>query len=513
MYDSYDAPRYVPSTVEPVRQADEDGVESDPAVVEEVEEEEFVVEEEEEEEEEEEATLSESFKWGFHLSRKFLVLTQKQLSLLTASIVSNQFSEETMIGFDETVLKAHRALRNSFAKEFGHDKIQATRLYNISQKHPLTTGFARLREWLTVIPLVSQDVTRSLNLCTSSFAQALYNSQRKDEKLKEALNQTVDQKWYLSYRNCSYMFPVAYGSSTNSYETRFTARSIGNNAVWSTSFKGFKEKVATRLFTQEFQLQEYCLLSLDMVMCHSRIAASILGLQSPELASMLKEDDIWGKVTQAVPGAHDFTRLKAVIKRLFYKALNGGNIRSDLADHEALRVLAKKAGKPAEQLGLEIIETTSVLKELELFRKKVSHCEAVYPLSSRAPFRYAKPSKKVQKKSSRALGSKPLTPDTQERSFQELPPGVVRASAPQKVSRVLTGIEVVLLAIVVRSVIMQDFPAIPVSLEHDGVQILTKKSNIDQVLASAQNDLSAFSQDLLGLEMPLSASILPQTTF
>ena len=146
MYDSYDAPRYVPSTVEPVRQADEDGVESDPAVVEEVEEEEFVVEEEEEEEEEEEATLSESFKWGFHLSRKFLVLTQKQLSLLTASIVSNQFSEETMIGFDETVLKAHRALRNSFAKEFGHDKIQATRLYNISQKHPLTTGFARLRE-------------------------------------------------------------------------------------------------------------------------------------------------------------------------------------------------------------------------------------------------------------------------------------------------------------------------------------------------------------------------------
>ena len=75
----------------------------------------------------------------------------------------------------------------------------------------------------------------------------------------------------------------------------------------------------------------------------------------------------------------------------------------------------------------------------------------------------------------------------------------MRASAPQKVSRVFTGIEAVLLAIIVP--LLEEKPAIPVSLEDDGVQILTKKEKIEEILGAVENDLTFFSLDLLPLDM------------
>ena len=62
----------------------------------------------------------------------------------------------------------------------------------------------------------------------------------------------------------------------------------------------------------------------------------------------------------------------------------------------------------------------------------------------------------------------PVTSEKQRLKLESLPPSVGFASGPQKVSRVLTGFESLLLAAMVRAVVLQPLPAFVVSLKYDG---------------------------------------------
>ena len=80
-----------------------------------------------------------------------------------------------------------------------------------------------------------------------------------------------------------------------------------------------------------------------------------MGDLCPLLREMVERENMWLRVVKAVPGDFDFDTL--FVKILFYKALNGGAIRKKLKSHQPLRKLAKAAGREAEDLGLDIIDT------------------------------------------------------------------------------------------------------------------------------------------------------------
>ena len=160
---------------------------------------------------------------------------------------------------------------------------------------------------------------------------------------------------------------------------------------------------------------------------------------------------------------------------------------------------------------MEIVESTPVLKELEKFIVTVGRHESVYPLTSATRFRFASPSQ-LEKKRKPGLPkySGVVTGTMQEGKREDLPRGFKRATTPQKVSRVLTGFESVLLSWIVRSIVLQHHHAFPLSLEYDGVSILTKRSSAPYISDQVNKDINAFSKKFLGCEMPISCTTLPE---
>lgn len=76
----------------------------------------------------------------------------------------------------------------------------------------------------------------------------------------------------------------------------------------------------------------------------------------------------------------------------------------------------------------------------------------------------------------------------------------------QKVSRFFTGRESPLLTVLVRLVIQHSVDAVPVSLEAYGVQVLVKKTSVDDLLADVARGLKKFNLAHLGCDMRITAT-------
>ena len=242
-------------------------------------------------------------------------------------------------GLGKLLEEAHVGLRFHYEKELGDipDLLLVDNL-KFETKNPNSYWFVKLFHWLTILPQVGEKVLKRLNWTTDLFAQELYNNLRAEEKEKEKSGKD-HQPWFLPYRKCSYPFVLAYGLSVNSYETRLISRPIENNVVWCGAYKVFKNHLATQLFSSQYNNSDYCLLSIDMSQCHARIVSGILKQNSPELARTLQttQDNMWSEIISHVPGNHSYAHLKAFIKILFYKAINGGSIRKDLEKENPLK--------------------------------------------------------------------------------------------------------------------------------------------------------------------------------
>ena len=112
---------------------------------------------------------------------------------------------------------------------------------------------------------------------------------------------------------------------------------------------------------------------------------------------MLKEKDMWQVAARPFLDKFPLDKIKPFIKVLYYKALNGENIRYGVGDHSSLKALMeleiKSRPLPSDEslearlleVGVDIIDSCPVLRELELFIKTVFKLELVRPWNQTHP--------------------------------------------------------------------------------------------------------------------------------
>ena len=105
-----------------------------------------------------------------------------------------------------------------------------------------------------------------------------------------------------------------------------------------------------------------------------------------------------------------------------------------------------------------------------------------------------------------------IEPHYHSRPLFQLPEGVQEATMRQKVSRVLTGCEGVLLSFLVqKSVTHPTTYALPISLDYDGVTLIVRKSpNLNVFIRDMSAALDKCSLRLLGCQMPLTPEFLTE---
>nr|YP_009725418.1 hypothetical protein [Trebouxia lynnae]QHO63924.1 hypothetical protein [Trebouxia lynnae] len=435
--------------------------------------------------------------------------------VLDNSITHGIFINQTMHEVDAICHGAMVEVKESYLANFGSEEIHALIHRELEQPNPYADNYARQRDWLTTLPLLLGPVVRRLNLACSQFVPSLYEklSREAREKKKDGLDHLP---WYLADRRLSFPFPTWYYVSDNAYDTRLIGSSPSKHSTWVSMHKDFRNEVAKELFSSRWGLEEYTLVSIDMSQCHARIVCQFIN--APILSTLLESENMWETVSKPFLGLYARDDLKSFHKILYYKALNGGNIRRELTKHPPLVRMVKASAGPEfdslspsgkdekiSEIGLSIIDQTPVLQELETFVDHIGQAEVIYPVTSSYPFRYALKPKRSRQKG----GISNMIPEYQTMKSDRVPVGVFPASPPQKISRFLTGHESILLTVMVRLIILHSVDALPLSLEYDGLQVLLKKVfflRTDDLLTEVAQGLKQFPLNHLGCSMPITAS-------
>ena len=283
------------------------------------------------------------------------------------------------------------------------------------------------------------------------------------KKVGEADNR--ERSWFTCKRTSGivgFTIPTSYGRNKNRYP-RVKPLGRGNSKLGLLGVhKAFRTAVLGD-FNQKLKPLGWCLFEVDIVSCHLYILASIK-LKTPLLQKTLAErGNVWKSIhsnlSEKMRDKFSFPFLKACIKRLAYKCLQGGRIDSVEKIYNTLEGEQKLVGKDLQELSKELAKQ-ALLLEFDWFNRQVmekfrrlKRVEVFIP-TDEAGFVLVENKKVLQ--------------------------GEGRTSNPCRIaSQVVTGVETLEILILLEGMRKLQLPWVPLSLHHDGFAILAREDGLE----------------------------------
>jgi len=312
-----------------------------------------------------------------------------------------------------------------------------------------------------------------LNICVKHLSQTEFNYLARAENLKSKENKEF-LAWYASEQTISYAFPTSYSTVEYGCDRKLTSITPNENVGWELWDGELKNAVASKLLTQEYGLQNYSLVKVNLIEFVFREIAQFVSV--PALLQLSNSEDKgadWRLAMEPLEKVYDFERLDAVLDMLLIVGLESGNLRDDLYKIPFLYRLVYDTFPDTRSLsqsdfdvrvqkeGLKIVENFTPLVELQSFLKLVDNAPTVFPVASR--------------------------------------PECERPSTRDKVLFLLSEYKNVVITIMAASVVLQKIAAaVPVSLEADGVLFLVESRHAEKFITSVVESVDYVTKNLLG---------------
>lgn len=208
----------------------------------------------------------------------------------------------------------------------------------------------------------------------------------------------------------------------------------------------------------------WCIFELDIVSCHLKILAS-LDIGTPQLAQLFREKkNVWksiiGTLSLETQKDFDFSFLKACVKKLAYKCLQGGRIDSIESIRGTLKDEERILNRNLRGLCVELNQN-ALLKEFDRLNVEImdrfnrTQTAQVYTPLSESPF---------------ILKSGIVEGKTHDS---------VTVNPCRLASQVVIGVEVFELMLLLEGMVVLGYPWIPISLHHDGFAILAPEDDLE----------------------------------
>ena len=232
-------------------------------------------------------------------------------------------------------------------------------------------------------------------------------------------------------------------------------------------------------------------LDLDLGAAHAAVATSFLSSRSV-LAKVLSVPNFWDtQVTEFQPrfkGLITSSELRKILKIGLYTALNGGTPYSERRLTETLKGTASKSiGGLKDPAAITKLPIYSLL---EAFLREYTLLKEVKDLNLRC--------------------SVPLPSGRYHMTYaiDRFEPYIYK-SPHMGISRVLQSVEVIMLAVLVRSILIHG--GVPISLDHDGCLVLIPKfmtkEQVKSLEISLTKEISAWSEYLVHRSIPVVAKM------
>lgn len=360
---------------------------------------------------------------------------------------------------------------------------------------------------MKTLPLSGGRVHTVLNFLGERTIPQLYSSMHETAVLCKEKGENFEEWFLLRRPHMNQCFALAYTESYGSVYPRLqpvpnhpksTVLSQGHGEFKLQAYKAVMEKVNG----------DYEIHVVDLRSCHSFFYSGLFGEEVEAWNRALASNALWQHLAAFIPSSlvpeplgADFALVKKQLKVWVYKTLQGGSPYSDQESHEHLKDLFPQLrGKALIDRGDAIVNAIPALLDLTKLSDEVKKYNEIYFPTSPTPFRYA-----FKKDCTEKNRVEPFSIwEWQELDPEELPHFVGKATAPQKVSRILTGLEIVLLMVMVQTITVEKLGLV-LALESDGLSVMTKKGEGQKLIESVNASLRAFAPSFIGV--PVEADI------
>jgi hypothetical protein len=278
------------------------------------------------------------------------------------------------------------------------------------------------------------------------------------------------------------LFPSSYVDGYDSQHFRLYPMNDLGKKSGIVGLKGsYKYRILSKL-NNDWLPEGYRLVNVDLTACHTGIFVGLAGARmAPFTTEAYISQRFWERILdEASKSGLDVK--KAYLKRIFYKALNGGSVETPESIASSLRTYYPDELDQETALKIAVdMKKLPVIKELGAFQHTLANRQYVYLSFATEPFRG---------------GYAPEFRSTDKKTW----PSRSSYHGGLMSSRVLVSAEQVIIVSLCKKLLERG--CIPMCLEHDGLLVLT---NDHDALRACREDVMQISKRLLGVEIDLES--------
>ena len=362
-------------------------------------------------------------------------------------------------------------------------------------------------------PLAGGLIISTLNGLGYPLIQKMYAIEQKRHRAwqNDPENSHKFIKWFTYTRkNFLQAFSYRYSLAMSSVYGRIMPICENHNGiVLSQGLTSFKHSVIRAM--HEMMGQPYDFWSFDLQGCHANLFCGFFADQATEFADALDTGDLWRAMAlkipnEAIPDAagENFYWTKKSLKIFTYTVLQGGSPFNCISENEPLKHIFPNL--PSEALlakGKQILEFCPAIMNLTLLQDAVKPMKEIYLPFTDTPFRFA-----IDKENRSGNQVPPYAIwEMQSLSPEGLPGGVKIATVPQKVSRVFTGNEIVLLTHLV-ALFAKNKWGLVLQYEFDGIQCLIPSGNRESIEKEINREFEPFALQFSGRKIKVVGELI-----
>jgi hypothetical protein len=358
--------------------------------------------------------------------------------------------------------------------------------YKYYEPYPETEKWCKLREQVCESPIWWKELTDILNTLGGAV---LVEDRRLAVKLLEAkpTNELTEEERkslrYAKQRNpIRRLFPTSYADGRDKNHFRLYPNNELNKKSGIVGLKGiYRENIINKL-NNHWLPEGFRVVTLDLKACHTGIFVGLAGERIAPFTTKAYQSNRFWDVCIETALSSGIKIEKEYLKRIFYKALNGGSVDTPESIVKSLLFYysSKMSQEDALTMARDMIKVPAI-KELGRFQRTLAERKYVYLTFTDEPFRGG------------------FQPGFQSSDPKDHPS---RSSYHGGLitSRVLVTVEqVIVMSLYVK---LLELGSIPLCLEHDGIVILT---NSPDTLKQCRNHVLHISKDLVGVEIDLES--------
>jgi hypothetical protein len=155
------------------------------------------------------------------LMLKFDKTAKERLFVLDENIFQDRWIDTSICGFEVKMAAAHMDLQESYVRFFEvatvyNKAITLVKHLYLNTPHPLQYQFTRMRDWCSMIPVLSSGVVQRLNICVnfitriSQYKVNIFRNKEEKEFIASYVSEGITRRFLMLFRQA--IMPVRMGS-------------------------------------------------------------------------------------------------------------------------------------------------------------------------------------------------------------------------------------------------------------------------------------------------------------